>query len=324
MKQKLLFLSIISFVFSFNGHSQWSLGDVAFSAYNAETASNLPPGTPVDAFTVVLLRDVTVGEQISFTERGWFSTGGFRAGENTATLQFTQNYFEGTQIIISADPFQAVDEFGASAGTLTGSGLSLATGGDQIFAYDPSNEPTAGDESGFIAAIHMNGDWNPDSTSSTTSSQPSVFTDGVNSISISPEVDNARFAAANCSSATDVATLRTLLNTASNWETNNSTGFEQLVPVCSFTATLSTNQQQSLSNAVSLTPNPVNDNFSISVANDITIDEVVLFNISGKEVMRIKNYASNTLINTSDLSSGMYIAKLYSGANIIVKKLIKQ
>ncbi len=50
----------------------------------------------------------------------------------------------------------------------------------------------------FYEAIRMNDDWDADSTSSTTSAKSGVFKDGVNSISINPEVDNARLATPNC------------------------------------------------------------------------------------------------------------------------------
>ena len=229
MIRRLLFLFIVTLTFNLN--AQWSLGDIAFSAYGCESALNTPLG-PVDAFTIVLLRNVSASEQIAFTENGWFAAGGFRIGENTCALEFTSNYTQGTQIIVSADPFEARDENGVLAGNLTGSSLSLATGGDQVFAYDPGNMPTSNaNQSGFIAAIHMNGDWDADATSATTSAKPTVFTDGVNSISINPEVDNARVSAGNCGNFTDIATLRTLLNTASNWETNNSTAYDQSTTV---------------------------------------------------------------------------------------------
>jgi hypothetical protein len=323
MKQKLLFLLIIALSFGFNGSAQWSLGDIAFSAYGSETATNTPAG-PVDAFTIVLLRNVNSGEQISFTENGWFSAGGFRSGENTVNLEFTVSYTEGTQIIISADPFEARDEFGIVAGNLTGSALAIATGGDQIFAYDPANVPSVGNETGFIAAIHMNGDWNAESTSATTSAQPSVFTDGVNSISIAPEVDNARVSMANCTNFSDINSLRTMLNTAANWEVNNSTAYDQSTPLCNFKQTLSVNEAQLLANAISLTPNPVEDYFSLTYSEVISINKIEIYSITGQNIITIKDYSENTKIDMSYLRLGVYLTKIYSEDKVIVKKIIKK
>lgn len=217
--------------------SVFGLGDIAFSAYNSETAANLPVGVAEDSFTIVLLRSVASGVEIGFTENGWLPAGGFRSGESSFVLQFTSDYPAGTQIILSRVPFEARDQHNNIAGTVTGSGLSLATGGDQIFAYDPANIPTSVNETGFVAAIHMNGAWQvpADGDSSSKSIKPSVFTDGVNSISIAPEIDNARYTLANCNSHSDFNDLRTRLNTAANWETNDLTGYVQNPPLCDFT-----------------------------------------------------------------------------------------
>lgn len=82
----------------------------------------------------------------------------------------------------------------------------------------------------------MNGAWQvpADGDSSSKSIKPSVFTDGVNSISIAPEIDNARYTLANCNSHSDFNDLRTRLNTAANWETNDLTGYVQNPPLCDF------------------------------------------------------------------------------------------
>ncbi|MEM9679264.1 MAG: T9SS type A sorting domain-containing protein [Bacteroidota bacterium] len=321
MKQKLLFL-LITFIFSLSINAQFALGDIAFSAYGSDnTVAN---GGPIDAFTIVLLRNVSMGEEIAFTENGWFAAGGFRANESTATLTFGAAYTEGAQIVISSTPFEARDEVGNIAGTLTGSGLALATGGDQIFAYDPANVPSAGNESGFVAAIQMNGAWDADATSATTSAKPAVFTDGATSISISPEVDNARVSAANCGNFSDIASLRIMLNTASNWETDGSTAYDQSSPVCDFKQTLSTGEERLLTNAITVSPNPVEDRFSISLTNDVAIDKIEIYNITGQRVLTLEAYETNTPIDLSNMGSGIYLTKIFSGENTVVKKLIKK
>jgi Secretion system C-terminal sorting domain len=224
MKRSLLFFALISTLISFTpktSSAQFALGDIAFTGYNSE-------GTE-DAFSFVLLRNVTAGEQISFTENGWLAIGGFRTGENTVTLQFSGNYNCGSQIYISAVPFGARDETGASAGVLTGTGLALTVSGDQILAYDPANMPSPGDESGFVAGIHMNGAWDADATSTNTSAKPTVFTDGVNSISISPEVDNAQY---NCTITTGDPTtvLAPAIWNNTNWNTDDATAYTAPAP----------------------------------------------------------------------------------------------
>ncbi|MBQ4818779.1 Ig-like domain-containing protein [Aquimarina sp. MMG016] len=260
MKKQLLLSSFLLCLFSSSSiFSQFSLGDIAFSAYNSDNSL-----TPEDSFTIVLLRDVSSGESLGFTENGWFAAGGFRSGENSCTLTFSSNYPTGTQIVISRSPFQALDQDGSSAGALSGAGLSFAVSGDQIFAYDPNNIPSVGNETGFVAAIQMNGDWDTDASSTTTSAKPSVFTDGVNSISISPEVDNARFDPTNCSNFTDINSLRTLLNTVSNWQFDNATPYTQSPPACDFTV----NNNIPTASSFTASPGPFEDQVYTFVTAD--------------------------------------------------------
>ena len=217
----ILMLLAFNFVFINSNKAQFTLGDIAFTTYNSDGG---------DEFSFVLLRSVAPGDSISFTENGWFGNGtGFRSGENTVTLVFSNNYSCGAQIFISGTPFGARDESMSSAGTLTGTALALSASGDQIFAYDPANIPSSTDSSGFIAAIHMNGAWNATANTTNESAMPGVFTDGVNAIAIIPEVDNAQF---DCSTTSGNPSpgLDTLINNMNNWNTNNTTAFSVPAP----------------------------------------------------------------------------------------------
>lgn len=226
MRKTLLFICFVAFC-SFQIQAQWSLGDIAFSGYQGDNGGN--PSGEVDQFSFVLLRDVSSGESIAFTENGWLAAGGFRGGENTVTLTFNAAFSRGTEISIDAT-LDAKLADNTSVGNATGSAMLFSTSGDQIFAYDPGNTPDSNaNQSGFIAAIQMNGDWDADATSSTTSAQPSIFGTLANSsIAITTEVDNAIF---NCASGATIkgspAVLRASLHDQTNWSTDNATPFDQ-------------------------------------------------------------------------------------------------
>lgn len=222
MKTNSLFILILlafNLLFINTNEAQFALGDIAFTTYNSDGN---------DEFSFVLLRNVSVGEQISFTENGWFGDGtGFRSGENTITLTFSNNYNCGAQIFISGTG--ARDESMSSAGGVTGTALALSATGDQIFAYDPANTPSSTDSSGFVAAIHMNGGWDATATNTNSSALPGVFTDSVNAIAIIPEVDNAQY---NCSttSANPSPGLDTTINNMNNWNTDNTNAYSVPAP----------------------------------------------------------------------------------------------
>ena len=253
MKTKLLYIIILGTLSFQTSFAQFTLGDIVFTGYQSSANGN--PSGEDDQFSFLLLRDVAAGEQIAFTENGWLAVGGFRTGESTVTLTFTNNYTAGVQISIAATPFEVRDNSGSIAGTLTGSGLALSTVGDQIFAYNPANVPSNNaNQSGFIAAIHMNGDWDADATSTATSAKPSIFDTLANSsIAITPEVNNAIY---NCSLTSGTATaLRASVHNPANWNVNDAVPFDQPAP-CTFMPTLSVANFSVLDNTLSVYPNP--------------------------------------------------------------------
>jgi hypothetical protein len=203
-----------------SSEAQFASADIAFTTINCDAP---------DDFSFVLLRAVSIGEQISFTDQGWLAPpGGFNGTETTITLTFITNYNCGMQIFVNGT--NARDETSASAATVTGTALNLSGLGDQIFAYDPANPPTSdANQSGFVAAIQNNGAWDADALSGTTSAQPSFFTDGVNSISINPEQDNAQY---NCSvTSGDAATvLGPAIFNLANWNSTNAPAYATPAP----------------------------------------------------------------------------------------------
>jgi len=209
----LLLILNLSYTFS---QTPLNIGDVAFTGVNHDGA---------DEFSFVLLKNITNGTTITFTDNGWFSTGGFRSNETTITWTSGDNITCGTQVIITG--LSSTNNGGFNNGTVTGSSLALSSSGDQIFAYQGS-APTSGDESNFITAYQGNGPWDTNASSSTTSAKPSVFIDGTNSISFTTERDNVAFT--NCSAGKGVAD--TIYNTL-NWTLDASNNSPFSLPICS-------------------------------------------------------------------------------------------
>ncbi len=207
------------------------LGDIAFTGYHSATAAT-------DSFSFVLLRSITAGTVINFTDNGWLSPGSFRGGETTVI--FTSIALPaGREIIIGGLTARQAGN-GTSAGTVTGSALSLSTTGDQIFAYQGTvATPT------LISGIQMNvatvapggdcvdannTDWDGTcSNSSNASWKPPVF-NGAASTAVwigtfqvsASEFDNARFT--NCAATLTTATdVRNAIINQANWDPTNRT-----------------------------------------------------------------------------------------------------
>ena len=321
MKTKLLTLIILFALSSQLSFAQFALGDIAFIGYQGDNTGN--PSGEEDEFSFVLLKDVVANEAISFTDNGWLSTGGFRTGETALTLTFTGNYPIGTKISIARLPFEVKEAGGTTPGTLTGSGLSFATSGDQIFAYNPANVPNSNsNQSGFIAAIQMNGDWDANAQSSTTSAKPSVFDTLANSaIAISPEIDNAIY---NCSTTSGTITeLRAAIHNPGNWNVNGTTPFDQPAS-CNFINTLAKTNFTLLNNSFTIYPNPSNGNITIK-NNGVAINTITVTDINGR-VITSKNLNGITTDKNLDLSSkltsGIYFMTISSENASVVEKLV--
>jgi Secretion system C-terminal sorting domain len=231
--------SFLFFISTSSIKAQTSLvaGDIAFTGYSAT-----PNAPQSDEFSFVLLKNCAAGTIINFTDNAWGNDNQFRTAETTVAFTLGAAKVAGTEIKISGPPAgSATATFigGASAGTCTGTTLSLSVNGDQVIAYQgTAASPT------IISGIHMNvynGSPDPsvtnatnwDNLPSTTANtffcfKPPTLTTGTNAIwigtqaVISSERNNARFNAATAISGGanlgTVAGVRAACNNKAFWD----------------------------------------------------------------------------------------------------------
>ncbi|MFA6059490.1 MAG: T9SS type A sorting domain-containing protein [Taibaiella sp.] len=242
--KKIHFLIALSFAFllpqiKVNAQTSLVAGDISIVGYNTDSITN-------DEFSFILLTSVSASTEIFFTDFGWCSGGSFTGfqsanpgscGANTGALsdgiiKWTASTALpcGTQIKI-----QCQTTLTASTGTVTGvqtqvsiagTYMSLAVGGDEIFAYQGSTaSPT------LLTGLNMNGGWdavvNQCDVNSATSTLPAAL-NATNSLAITPEVDNATYNGTVTSASP--AQLRTAIFNASNWNVNDTSPFSLPLP----------------------------------------------------------------------------------------------
>ncbi len=210
---------MIAFLGAISGHGQTTLaeGDIAITGVNVDDP---------DAFSFVLLVDVSNGTTISFTDKSWLATGGWRlngAGNTNAegivTWTATSNLSCGTEIIITdtfSNTYSSLDFAGNPVGTATETegGFALAGGGDQVIAYQGSLTSPI-----FIYAVHVanNNGWT-DATDNNNSAVPAGLTDGVNAMAF--RRDNSIY---NRSVTSNQALILNAVADATNWSGHNTT-----------------------------------------------------------------------------------------------------
>ena len=218
MKRILFNLTFLLCVcFSLQAQTTLTRGDIAFTGINADAP---------DGIMFVLLQDVTAGTAITFTDNGWFAAGGFRDNEGTATLTFNAVAPAGTEVAVDIAGGTATASNGAALTYTPVSGtISLAAGGDQVFAYQGA-APVEGSDCSFLAGINIDGTggtpWQADAANSNTSALPEVLLNGVHAVGLG-EIDNALYDRSTVSGTTD--DLRAAINNAANWTLDNGTPF---------------------------------------------------------------------------------------------------
>lgn len=75
--------------------------------------------------------------------------------------------------------------------------------------------------------------------------------------------------------------------------------------------------------SVFIYPNPANNVLNFTVKNNIAISGISINDISGKEIYKSENSATNS-IDVSNLSSGVYFVTFKSENNLVTKKFIKE
>jgi len=220
----ILFFSLLSL--SSKAQTSLTLGDIAFTGFNVDAHSS----DAGDHFSFVILRTggITAGTTIRFTDRGWLSgtcgTNGWAAtaeGDMLWTSSSALAY--GAQVRISSMGT-------ASTGTVTGTAISLAATGDQLFAI----QGTIAGVYVMLAGIHMNEEvgvtsatnWdNQVAPTAAQSNRPTCLVDGTHALFINPELDNARIKSTVILSG-NPATDRSRVNNAANWDVNDVTAYD--------------------------------------------------------------------------------------------------
>jgi hypothetical protein len=202
------------------------LGDIAFTGFNVDAH----PSDGGDHFSFVILRTggIASGTTIRFTDKGWSTgacgTNGWAAGvEGDILWTATSALPYGRQVRISSAGT-------ASTGTVSGTPITPAATGDQIFAI----QGTIAGAHTMLAGIHMNEEigitsatnWDNQAVpTAAQSNKPACIVNGTHGLFINPEVDNARLKPSVILSG-NPATDRSRVNNVANWDVNDVTPFD--------------------------------------------------------------------------------------------------
>ena len=336
MKTKLLFFLSIAGVllFSNNTTAQTVLapGDIVVFWNQADTP---------DQFAFVTFVDLDPGTVIYFTDCGVVPAGTFDplgCGEGAVSYTVPSGGKAIGDVVQWADGVADFADYPGDSTILGGSGLALSTGGDAVIVFQaagsPGGSPTAGTNPSFIfinnnASTGFTGD---DSNSTTETGLPNGLQNTTAPFTAlglgagpgaSQEFDNTVYNGTYVF-ATVADAISAMTNPANYTGVNVITDVAYAAQVGAIPGKLtilSLTTDEFDAQSVVMSPNPANSYISIS-GNNSSIDEVRIYDITGKEVIKIN--LINNQIDISKLNSGMYLVNLIGDNLNVVKKLIKQ
>ena len=80
--------------------------------------------------------------------------------------------------------------------------------------------------------------------------------------------------------------------------------------------------EQSISNSISIYPNPTKNQFFIQSDKNITIERVLLLNLNGQSILQREGQIKS--IDVENLNQGVYFLQIETNQGIITKKVVKQ
>jgi predicted extracellular nuclease len=188
--------------------SALAVGDVRFMAANADST---------DAFAFVVLKAVSVGTSIGFTDRDYSQANGMPvSGESALMWTADRAYEAGTVVTIQPDVADGTNPT-ADKGTVQGEGGGIGASGETIYAFLGNIAELGNDTVGAItlntllASINVGG--------AAAGDVPTAIT----STSVSFTEDNVKYNGAM--DFTNINTFVTQLNNTANWVTSDSTAY---------------------------------------------------------------------------------------------------
>lgn len=88
------------------------------------------------------------------------------------------------------------------------------------------------------------------------------------------------------------------------------------------TITLSVEKPIIVNTTITVFPNPTTSTVNLAISNAVTIDKVVVIDVTGKTVLQQNQ--NNTQVNVEKLTAGLYIIEAFSGNDKFTSKFVKQ
>jgi endonuclease/exonuclease/phosphatase family metal-dependent hydrolase len=208
-----------------------SLGDVAFTGFQA---------TSNDKISLVLLKDVDAGTEMTVTDNAW-SGSALTTNEGTSTVTFNGTFSAGTQINFDVSrPVGSRWAVGNSTTNLSDSTTSffaLSASGDNLFVYNGSQAPTSGTSASWVTAIATSAFQTSGGTNTNQTYLPGIFfgTDSQFNLNLGTGSSNQNGAYTGANVTGTMLQIRAAVHNTANWTTFTAAGGQAIPTPATFT-----------------------------------------------------------------------------------------
>jgi hypothetical protein len=72
--------------------------------------------------------------------------------------------------------------------------------------------------------------------------------------------------------------------------------------------------------SITVSPNPSTENLIITTEEIAT--RIVLTDVRGKTILQMTPHSTNVVVPVGDIAAGVYFVQIYSGVNVLTKKIL--
>jgi len=342
MKKNNFFLRVVLSIFVFtstNAIAQTTLspGDLMIYGLNSDdsTTNEISGEGSADEFAFVLLKDITAGTEVYFTDFGYLNSsspffqknenngcGSGTGGTSDGIIKWTADtgLTAGTKVLIRTGISINVASSGTVISvvetTVSGQSLSLSGGGETLHVFQGNVDGTGVVTAAtMISSYRFKGQWETtmvECTNNTTRSHDPGTGFEFEMISNSPN-DNSVY---NGTFTGTVAEIQAKLLAPSNYTIQNSPA----LIIDTADAVLSNKNEVFLKKNTVVSPNPTRGIVNVSVMNGLTIQVLELYSLTGKLIISQKGKS----IDIANLSSGLYFLQIKTNKGKLTSKVIKE
>ena len=306
-----------------------------------------------NTFRVVLLKDISAGTVIKYTDIAWLNSASSTwepnslayAGEGTITWTTTTSLVSGTVLDLNL--------LGSGMASLTTVGLTplsqsivvsqmtladpMHPNGENLFIYQ-GNSSNPYFITGFNDLVVTISTSSPSSNGWTAdgffnigfgittnipnggSGSQNALTDGINALAMIDPCRQTQVQYTGANTLADIPTWKSRFMNHANWScgagvTNSITNSIAILPLA--------RNEFELASKLKMYPNPVTNVLTIDFEN-LTNPFVTIYDVNGRDLKKLNLNQSSNKIVISDLERGIYLFKIQSDEGTVTKQIVKE